>query len=411
MKKKLIVLAVFLLATTIYFVFYHKDKTLKFVPENADVVVLVDVKNLTRQYISSFATHPSQWFEGRNTKENTITIQESGVKIPDFLQIFHLKNTQLSQWYSIFELKDEQRFLAFLKQEKFISKGKDIFQKDQIFIKIEGEKCIVGTYDLSFSNINTMLFQSSRKNIFNADSFIDGSLGSVSFVYGPKTQNFSIDLLSDEIEIKSISSTKDFSPIIAKLQQRNSFLETELDKENIKKFTSFFDKNFSDSSQITHFKATAELEQVNDTIITYGYDDNFNEIEKKTFQKIIQPNYVIALQSSNPEKTQQYFQNKKWINAQNQFTAIPFQPNVIEKIRRGFEIKSTKKPISLSPMVKENYIFIRNNALLSSSFKSLTAKEKKIISSLEYIFYGNNTQDYYFKLKFKKEKLPLILRW
>lgn len=411
MKKKLIVLAVFMLATTVYFVFYHKDKTLKFVPENADVVVLVDVKNLTRQYISSFATHPSQWFEGRNTKENTISILKSGVKIPDFLQIFHLKNTQFSQWYSIFELKDKQRFLAYLKQEKFISKGKDVFQKDQIFIKIEGGKYIVGTSDLSFSNINTMLFQSSRKNIFNADSFIDGSLGSISFISESRTRNFSIDLLSDEIEIKSISGTKYFSPIIAKLQQRNSFLETELDKENIKKFTSFFHKSFSDSSQITHFKATAELEQVNDTIITYGYDDNFNEIEKKTFQKIIQPNYVIALQSSNPEKTQQYFQNKKWINAKNQFTAIPFQPNVIEQIRRGFEITSTKKPISLSPLINENYIFIRNNALLSSSFKSLTAKEKKIISSLEYIFYGNNTQDYYFKLKFKKEELPLILRW
>jgi hypothetical protein len=99
------------------------------------------------------------------------------------------------------------------------------------------------------------------------------------------------------------------------------------------------------------------------------------------------------------------------MNAQNQFTAIPFQPNVMEKTKIGFEIKSTKKLISLSPLINENYIFVRNNALLLSSFKSLTSTEKKIISSLEYIFYGNTTQDYYLKLKFKKEELPLILRW
>ncbi|KQT24358.1 hypothetical protein ASG22_10125 [Chryseobacterium sp. Leaf405] len=410
MKKKLFVLAVFLLAMTIYFVFYHKDKTLKFVPKNADVIVLVDVKNLTRQYISSFVTNPSQWFGTKKTKENTISIYESGVKIPDFLQIFHLQNTKISDWYSVVELKDKKKFLAFLKQEKFIEKSENIFQRDNFFVKIEEKSCMFGTADVSFNEIHKVLFQNSKNDIFNADSFIDGSLGSISFISGARTRNFSIDVLSDEIEIKSIS-TKDFSSLIAKLQQKNTFLETELDGENLKKLTSSFDKNMVDSSHINYLKATATLEQVNDTIISYGYDDNFNEVEKKTFQKIIQPNYMIALQSSNSDETEQFFRNKKWINAQNQFTAIPFQPNLIQKNKNNFEIKSTRKQIPWSANLNGNYIFIRNNALLLSSLKMLNANEKKLISNLDYIFYGNNAQDYFFKLKFKKEELPLILRW
>jgi hypothetical protein len=101
----------------------------------------------------------------------------------------------------------------------------------------------------------------------------------------------------------------DPSPVISKLLKTDSFLETELDAENIKNFV-LFDKTFADSSSINQMKASVHLEEVNDTIITYSYDDNFNEVEKKTFQKIIQPNYIIDFQSLNPEKTKLYFQNK-----------------------------------------------------------------------------------------------------
>ncbi|ANF50596.1 hypothetical protein A0O34_08700 [Chryseobacterium glaciei] len=409
-KKKFIVPLVLLLGIVVYFVFYHRDKELKFVPKDADAVVLIDVKKLTRQYISSFIIHPSQWFGSKNKSENKSSLQDSGMKIPDFLQIFHIKNSKFSDWYSVIELKDQQKFLAFLKQENFVNKGKNIFQKDQIFIKIERDKCILGSSNLAFENIDRQLSQSSEKDNFNSDSFIHNTVGSISFISGDRTRNFSIELNADDIEIKNESNSEEFTSIISKLEQKTSFLEMELDAQNIKKYAQFFNKSIADSSQINYIKATAELEQVNDTIISYGYDDDFNEVEKKSFQKIIQPNYVIDLQSLNPEKTWDYFQDKKWINAQNQFTIIPFQPNYIEKNNAGFKIKSTRKPLQLSSNLKENYIFVKNNSLLSSSFNTLKSTEKKIISNLDYIFYGNKGQDYYIKLKAKKGDLPLILR-
>ncbi|MFP3591921.1 hypothetical protein [Chryseobacterium sp. SIMBA_038] len=409
-KKKFIVPLVLLLAIAVYFVFYHKDKTLKFVPKNADAIILIDVKKLTRQYISSFITHPSQWFGNKNKSDNKISLQDSGMKIPDFLQIFHIKNSKFSDWYSVIELKDQQRFLAFLKQEKFVNKGKNVFQKDQIYIKIEGDKCILGTSNLDFKNINQQLSQSLEKDNFNSNSFIHHTVGSISFISGDRTRNFSIELNEDDIEIKNESNSEEFTSIISKLEQKTSFLEMELDAQNIKKYVQFFNKSIADSSQINYIKVTAELEQVNDTIISYGYDDDFNEVEKKSFQKIIQPNYVIDLQSLNPEKTWKYFQDKKWINAQSQFTIIPFQPNSIEKNNAAFTIKSTRKPLQSSSNLKENYIFVKNNPLLLSSFKTLKSTEKKIISNLDYIFYGNKGQNYYIKLKAKKGDLPLILR-
>ncbi|WP_346983534.1 hypothetical protein [Chryseobacterium sp. POE27] len=410
MKKKLIVIVVLIAAIFVYFKLYYRDKELKFIPRNADVVILMDTKKATRQYISSFLSHPSEWTNDKNKDRNRVSLLESGLKIPDFLQIFHLQNTGFSDWYSILELKNKRKFLAYLQQEKFVDKGNGLFHKGHIFIKIEGENCILGTSDSAFENINRLFLAFSQRTNFTSDTFIDGSLGSISVISNGKIRNFSIDIHADDIEIKTPGGINDFISLISKVQQKTPFFTAELNRGNIRNFTAFFDKTFPDSAGIDYLKATADLEQVNDTIMTYGYDDDFNEIEKKTVQKIIQPNYYISLQSSDPEKTEQYFENKKWINAQQQFVAIPFQPNVIEKKKSGFEIKSTRKIIQPSDQLNENYIFIRNNELLFSNLKSLTSNEKKIISEIDYIFYGNKGRSYYVKLKSKENNLPLILR-
>lgn len=410
-KKKLIVPLILLLAAAIYFVFFYKDKTLKFVPKNADAVILIDVKKLTRQYISSLIVHPSKWSGSKTKDKKEISLKDSGIRIPDFVQVFHLKDTRFSEWYSVVELKDPQKFASFLKSHQFVSKGKDLFQKDQIFIKIEGENGIIGTSASAFETINKQLFQSSVKNMLNADQFITHTTGSISFISGQKIQNFSIELKADEIEIKNTTDVGTLASLISEVQKKNHFLEAELDARNVKNYARFFNKSLIDSSQINYFKATADLEQVNDTIISYGYDDNFNEIEKKTVQKIIQPNYAINLQSSVPEKAWEYFQHKKWINAQNQFTAIPFQPNHIDRRSGGLIIQSTRKPVSLSPNLTQNYIFIKNSPLLLSSLSILTPTEKKMLSDIEYLFYGNKAENYWVKIKAKKGKLPLILRW
>lgn len=409
MKKKLFAFVLLLFAGMMYFVFYHKQNTKIFSPQEADAIILIDTKKLTREYVYSLAGHPSLWFESK--EKNTISFKESGVKIPDFLQAFHLKNSKVSNWYSVFELKDKKTFLLFLKQQKFTDLGNQVFRKDQVFIKIFGGNLIVGSSSDDFERINIQLFHSSQANLFDADALVTNGLGSIILNTKKGSHNLSIELKHDEIEIRNQSDSYDPSPAISKLLKTDSFLETELDAENIKIFSSFFDKPFADSSSIHQMKASVHLEEENDTIITYSYDDNFNEVEKKTFQKIIQPNYIIDFQCLNPEDTELYFQNKKWINAQNQFTAIPFQPNLITQKSKGFEIKSTRKPIQQSFNLNENYIFVKNNPLLLSFLKTLSPKEKKMISDIDYIFYGNRDQDYCLKVQFKKDDLPLILRW
>lgn len=411
MKKKYIAFAITILFSAgIYFLFFHKDKDLKYVPENADMLVLIDVKKATNQYISSVLKHPSKWFEDKANDKKSISISDSGLKIPDFVQIFHLKNTKISEWYCVFEINDQTKFSAFLKNRKFINAGNGKFNNNQLFIKIEGEKCIIGTSDLHFNNIGKPLAQTFRNKVLNADSFVSDGLGSISFISELRTQNFSISLKDDEIEIKNEQNTADFSSLISDLLKKTEFLEAELNEDNVKKIATVFNENLNDSLSVNSLKMNAKIAEVNDTIISYGYDDNFNEIEKISYQKIVQPSYHILLQTSDSEKTWNYFQNKKWINKQNQFTAIPFQPNLISKNGKEISIKSKMNNLKLNENRNQNYIFIKNNPLLYSSFKTLSDSDKKFLNRLEYIFYGNKNLDCTVKIKFKKDQYPLILR-
>lgn len=410
-KKKIIVPLILILAAAVYWIFFHKDKTLKFIPENTDAIVVIDVKKLTGQYLFSLVTHPSKW-SGSPTKDNrSVSFKNSGIRVPDFFQIFHVRDSKFSEWYSVLELKDSRKFIAFLKSHQFIDKGNGNFQKGQIFIAIEKEYCIAGTSDQAFESIKKQLLRTPGNSKWNAGQLIHNTAASISFISGQKIQNFSVEVKDDEIEIRNNPDTEIFNSIASRLQKGNYFLEMELDAENVKNYARFFNKSLADSSDITYLRAAADLEQVNDTIISYEYDDDFNEIEKKTVQKITQPDYIVDLQSRIPGKTWEYFQAKKWINAQDQFTAIPFQPNMISKTSSGVIIQSTRKPVSLSPGVKENYILVRNNPRLFSSLKTLSETEKKIISGIDHILYVNKARDYRITVKAKKGELPLILRW
>ena len=409
-KKKIFISLVLLLSIGIYFAFFHQDKTLKYIPKNADFVVLVDVKQLTRESIASFVMNPSLWFN-RSKDENALSVlKDSGIKIPDFVQIFHLENTNISDWYTVLELENPQEFLEFLKQQKFVTIGNDIFQKEQFFIKMIGEKCIVGNSKSSLNDLQAVFVVENSKNNRHANEFIQKTVASISAISSQKIQTFGVTLDEDEIVITNNSELQVFSSLLQNFETKNHFLDLELDAKNTKKFAQFFDKNNIDSAQINAVKAIANLEEVNDTIITYEYDDDFNEVEKKTFQKLVQPNYTISLATKNSEKTWEFFKNKKWISTENQFTAIPFQPNLVSLNKDEIAIVSTKKPVKLSKWMNENYIFLRNSKLLFSSYHHRNAFEKKLISNLDYIFYGNKDENYYVKIKFHKGNLPLILK-
>lgn len=406
MKRAIILLALLFFVVVIgYFFWSLKDKDLKAVPRNADVLVLVDSKKLSEEYILNLLKNPSKWFE---TSKGSF--KNSGVEVPDYVQIFHLKGTSFSEWYSIFEVSDKEKLVKFLDEKGFKLIKNNLYKKEQFSVKIEASKCVVGFSNLNFDKATTEIINSKFTKLY-ADQFINNSIASVSYFAKSKIHKFAVYLNDENIEIKTKSLDDHFSSMISDLDKQTSFLKLELDSSSVKITSALFNKKLSDSIKINSLSAVAELEMVKDKIISYGYDDNFNEVEKVSYQQILQPNYSINLQNWESENLWLYFQQKNWINAQSQFTPIPFQPNVIKQNGSDISIKSTRKEIDFEKHFSGNYVFIKNNPLLIKSVKSLSASEKKVISNIDYSFYGNKGDYFYLKINFKKEKLPLILRW
>jgi len=404
MKKILVfILIVFVLTIVGYFFWSLKDKDLQLVPKDADAVVLIDVKKLKEQYFFSSLRHPSVWFEGSrlNSKKN-------GLITPDYIQIFHLENTNFSQWYSIFEIKNKDNFLEFLKGKGFKIAENNIYKKDRFSVKIEASKCVIGFSNSSFEEKSNLILNSKTKGLY-ADELINNSVASVSYFAKSKIHKFAVYLNDNNIEIKTKTVQDIFSSQISDLEKRTQFLKLKLDSKNAKIVSKLFNENLIDSIDINSVSAISELESVNDKIVSYAYDDNFNEVEKVSYQKLVQPNYTINIQSPETEKLWSYFQDQKWINAENQFTAIPFQPNVIKKNSFEISIQSTRKNINFRESSSGSFILLKNNLLFVDLLKVLSPSDKKSISKVDYLYYGNKGDYYYLKLQLKKDKLPFIL--
>jgi len=315
MKRRIIAFAVlFLFSAGIYFLLYHKDKNLNFIPENADAMILIDKKKLTRQYLSAFIAHPSQWFIESSESEKKRSVFNAGLKIPDFLQIFHLKNSKLTEWYAVFDIENPQKLLAFLKEHKFKNLGQNLYIKDMLYIKIADQKCYVGIFGHDFEKIGRPLNGIFGGKKLNADHFMEEGTGSLSFISGTRTCNFSIELKDREIEIKNASNIENYASFISQLSKEDLFINAELNKENIKVFNKVLPDFFKDLSEVNHLKMNAKLKQVKDTIISYGYDDDFNEIEEISYQEIVQPDYMIQLETQDPAKTWKHFRSENLIN-------------------------------------------------------------------------------------------------
>lgn len=402
MKKLIAFFILLVLAVGFYLIYFQKNNDLKYVPENADFLVLIDTKEVAKQSIINYITNPKDWFS-KSEKNSNSWLFKSGLAIPDYLQIFHLKNTKISEWYSILEIDDKGKLLHFLRNKGFVEKEKNVYQKDNMYLTLAHTKCLIGTSSNSFTALKRSFLLSKDDIYLQATDYINNTTGSFSYLSSDKIYNFGIQFSEDEIVITNNDEFRISPNLLGELTTTTTFLNLELDAKNLNFLDHYFNKKLLDSAKITGLKAVAHLESVKDTIISYEFDDNFNEVEKISFQQIIQPNYTISLKTLKPELAWNFFQNKNWINTENQFTAIPFQPNNVSKEGKQILINSTRK---LSPAEKwknANYIFIKNSELLMSALGKLKIVDKKITSNLDYLFYNNSGADYYFKIRFKKD--------
>src|SRR6188768_2592663 len=84
----------------LYYSAYYKTFDKKCIPQNADGIAMVDVKNIRNYLIFSYLKNPSEWKWETPSSEfkKRFSLSNFGISSPDYLAFFHIENQPISQW-------------------------------------------------------------------------------------------------------------------------------------------------------------------------------------------------------------------------------------------------------------------------------------------------------------------------
>ncbi|MCB9202411.1 MAG: hypothetical protein H6604_05125 [Flavobacteriales bacterium] len=402
MNKKWFVIATIGIFCAFYYFLFYKDYKSGMLPKNTYKVVALDTKNIQNFYLKELLKNPNNWdfsfFEDDDEKDK-IEFLKSGIRIPDFIFIYTLKDSKVGEWYAHLQLKNKEKFIHFLKQNGF-TKNSDFYEKKETLVLISDDYFSVVLHSKNKEKLKELHHEFLENTAFDVSNYWDKNPEISMIDLGNKQQTnvyfSSNEILVNDENIKSFKS--------------DYLLDFMISKGDYTKVVSQFNvKSYMDSIKWNSIYGTiSSLEQKVDTVISYEFDDDFNEIEKKTTKKVYFPNYSIEITSNDSESIINNFSSKNWIDQNNQFTKIPFLPNTIEKDTNSIFIFSHQKK-----KIKKDFSYMNINAnLLDSifvdSFSSLDKKEKIIINSLENIHLRVRNGKLEGKISFVK-KTPWIL--
>lgn len=320
MKKKLayFFIAVVLILTVVYFFRYkqglqYDDK----VPASAEAVLHLNLRQIEHHVLFDAIANPFSYIDISSSKKDDDKKDKvsllDGVSIPKNLFLF----TNSSNFNGFFisnklKIKDKTDFEKFLIQEKFTEQARGevaVFQKGKLFVAMRNDDFI-----LAFNYKSAQSSPSFFKDIFNNVIFLgedDALLNSIKKstsdgVFVTKSNDY-VELALNDGELTINGTLNDsfnwFLPTQTK-QYNDTAVAFTSGKLNVKTLQQLTEKQKEKFSKLTSLSLDAimqkwsgdfslniaSIEHKTDTIVTYEYDEDFNKVEKKSTQKLVNPN-------------------------------------------------------------------------------------------------------------------------
>ncbi|WP_348825002.1 hypothetical protein [Flavobacterium aestuarii] len=426
----------------LYWYGFYKQFDQEYIPDNADGVAIVDIKNIRNHFVFSFLKNPSQW-GGRKGSEtrNSFSFSSCGLQTPDFLSFFHIQNQPLNQWCFAAKIENEAKFnkalidLHFVKnnvrnpfssyyskirkvniirygnqvlyctntpkeQKSSVRIAEDLFIKKNCFDSRKIEKAI--------KNPNAVTIWIEKNYLLTEDAII------------------TIALKEDEITAQGQLKLKpEFRKTASFIQNPDALLSLGInfgmirehyaithDKAKISKII-----GFNVDSILMYRPAKTELVLHNiiekkDTAITTDYDDDFNPIKKTVVHSIREPSFYFSMQTDNSRKIYDYLKNQNAIDGHQVFVNFPFAKTRAFAKNNFFilEANSPKYPVSKSFSPEIGFLQINFSKIQNNDWNYMIAKNKnlKFLKSFKtfgmYLTEENNTALFRANLKAKEGK-------
>lgn len=352
-KKWWLIITLVVFAAACFFLFF-KTYSEKNVAENADHIISIDTKRITNTAIWTYITTPSLWKPGKIFASKKEVDWKDMVKIPDYVFVFHVAGQPGNAWYTVLEVKDEDDFKEGITSYGFVSAAEPqsfvstkygltfVKYKNKLLVgnaRVEDRNLITETAKKLFEDGKYIQREKLKKNIeipdhiawtFSGDNILQSVTGSAGFdkAYVHSVVNITLNEPANfpqRIFSKAVNAPANLGFTRPPVFLYN--LITDSAKQKASRLVNFnIDSLFLPTNN--HYQLViGSLVNKIDTAISYSYDADFNPIEKKVVNNILEPSFDFEVYGNNASSIYNYWSNNGIIektSAGDLFTPMPF---------------------------------------------------------------------------------------
>ncbi|PKB16539.1 hypothetical protein [Flavobacterium sp. 5] len=395
----------------LYLYGFHKEFDKKNISQNADGIIMVDIKNIRNHFVFSYLKNPSVWEFSLNNSEATkrFDVSNYGIEPSDYLAFFHIQNQPLNQWCFVAKIENETKFNKALVKASF-AKTKNNKSFICYYSKIVDACIIQYANQILFcknASNNQQFCLQIAEDLFEKHNYFDSKKIEKTI----KTPNaitiwikknnllddngiINISLKEGEIVAEGQLNWKPkYEKLFPFVQNSNTLLSLGFNFEMIqnedilKNHSVQINKiiGFDLDSILAHHPTQTELVLHNiiekkDSAITYDYDDDFNPIKKVIVHTNREPAFYFSVQTENSQKVYDYLKVQNIIDDHEVFTNFPLAITKSSVENNSFTLQANlpKDTSSKYSTPKIGYLQINLNRLQPKDWQFLIAKNKNI---------------------------------
>lgn len=351
-KKRLFIIVLAVIITACFFLFF-KTYSEKNVSPRADYIVSIDTKRITNSVIWTYITTPSLWKVGKIFSSDGKVDWKDMVKVPDYVFIFHVSGETAAAWYTVLEVKDEKDFeeglavygfqkvdgtnryiskqtgLEFIKNGKQVLVGNAAIDDKTLITEIANELFVQGKHiDRVRLQQNTEIANHVAWT-FTGNDLVKSIAGSAGF--DKETISSFVDIQFTKSVFSSQRLFRQSNDLIAGIgfAQPSASLYSlipDSSKQRVSRLVNFNIDSLFLPSNYYYQMQIGELKNRVDTAISYSFDDDFNQVEKKVINNVIEPSFSFGIYGKDVTPIYDYWNNNKTIEKTAEgdlFTPMP----------------------------------------------------------------------------------------
>ncbi|MFT3945892.1 MAG: hypothetical protein QM763_02865 [Agriterribacter sp.] len=352
-RKKWWLIIVPAIGIAVYFFLFFKTYNEEQVSADADHIISIDTKRITNTVIWTYITTPKLWKPGKIFSLSDEVDWKDMVKIPDYIFVFHVKDQPLNAWYAVLEVKDETDFAKGLRRYGFVkAAGTERYISSQTGLEliVYKKKILVGNAGIADKSMiaavaEKILVQGQhiqrarlQQNvdipnhiawIFSGNDAVKNISGSAGFDKTGISSVIDIILNKPTQMLQQVFSINQALPADIAFVQPPASLYNRLSDTAKTKISSLLNFNidslFLSNNTYYHLQVGKFISRI-DTAVSYTYDADFNPVEKKVVNNILEPSFSFDIKGPDANSIYTYWQSNKNIEQTPEgtlFTSMP----------------------------------------------------------------------------------------